>query len=191
MPIIPLGELTQMDMKAIRDIAQRTLIQKMIEARIVTRPDEVKIREPIYGDESNATDFVDLNTVATPAVTGQEHWLIDASAFTAGDFSNILATGEKVDDNKMLAFFGFYDLSPVPELTAIRFKRGSDVLDIWEVEQSYVYGEKPGGMTKDIIIYGQNDPIAIELNVTGGSTDLRVGFFAYIAERYGEQVSKP
>lgn len=189
--IIPLGELEKIDIKGIRDAVQKKLIEKMIYAKIVTRPDDVKVRDLVFGDSSDATDFVDLDGPTTAAVTGQEHWLIDASAFTAGDLSSILASGTKCPDNKMIGIFGFFDLSPIPELTAIRFKRGSDVLDFWEVEQCYVYQDLPGGMTWEPVIYEQNDPMDIQMNVTGGSTDLRIGLYAYIAERYGEQVTSP
>jgi len=187
--IIPLGELTLQDKKMIRDAVQGRLIAKMIEEKVVSRGEEVKVRDLVFGAVA-PTDFTDVGPTTT-AVAGQEHWLIDAGDLTAGDLSSILISTQKCPDNKMIGIFGFFDLSPLPELTAMRFKRGPDVLDFWETEQCYVYEDVPGGMTWFPIIYGQNDAMDIEINVTGGATDLHLGLYAYIAERYGEQVTHP
>jgi hypothetical protein len=126
-----------------------------------------------------------------------QFWAEDSADLTAGDLSNIIATGEKIPDNKVIAFYGFFDLTPNPDLTAIRLRRGSDVLDFWEVEHCYT-DEPYGGMCFKIeggtlkpyaVVYVQNDPIAIDMNFKTAA-DKFVGMYALMGERYGEQISK-
>jgi len=197
MPVIPLSDLPNEYRVAAYENAMRQLVEAMLKEGIVRNRNDIAIRELVIGDETNATDFVDLD-VKTAQTSGMEFWAEDSADITAGDLSAILTAGEKVPDNKCIAIFGFFDLTPNPDLTGIRLKRGSDVLDFWEVEHCYV-GDEPGGMcftyepgtglVPYAVIYVQNDPISIEMNFKT-SADKFVGLYALIAERYGEQISK-
>lgn len=198
MPVIPFSDLPQ----ELRVAAYRNAIKKvkqlMVKEGIVRTEDEVAVRELMIGDEANAADFVDLN-VRTAVVSGQEFWGQDSADIAANQFSSVIATGEKVPDNKVVVFYGFTDLTPNPDLVAIKFVRGSDTLDIWEVEHCYKSTEEVGGLafTTDVagnlvpycVAYVQNDPIDIQM-IFKSASDKNVVLLALIGERYGEHISK-
>ena len=205
MPVVPLAELPK-DLKlAARANCEAKIIENMLRQGIVDSPDKVAIRELVVGDQSNAADFTDLD-VRTAQTTGMQFWAEDAADLTANTLSSVLAAGEKVPDNKVVGIYGFFDLTPGgSDLTSIRLKRGSDVLDFWQVEHCYAYTEEIGGMTFRVtdfnpvsrsyeykpyaVIYGQNDSIDIEMCFKTAS-DKFVGLFALIGERYGDTISK-
>jgi|Deesub1362A_J573_1020465.scaffolds.fasta_scaffold00652_32 hypothetical protein len=202
MPIVPLAELPREYKLNARQECERLILEKMKDSGIIKNYSEAVVRDLVPGDPtaSNVTDFVDI-TFKTAQTTGQEFWAEDSSDITAGDLSSILTAGETVPDNKVIGFFGFFDLTPGgSDLTAIRFKRGdSGVLDFWEVEQCYAYSDEIGGMAfrydpEDgtykpyAIIYGQNDKIEIEMNFKT-SADKFVGLFALIGEKVGETIA--
>lgn len=189
-PIIPLGELSTADKQAIRDFAIQKGKEKAVEIGIASM-DNLVARDIVFFDTGAANDWGDMDAGGTDAVAGQEHWLHDASKFTAGDLSAINLGTTSVPDSKVWVFFGFVDLSAAPELTAIQFRRGSDDIAFWEVEQCYAYANETGGMIKGVIIYEQNDPISIRFNTTGGVTDLQIPLLGYVIERYGERITKP
>ena len=184
--IIPLGELTQADKQAIRNAAKEAGINKAVEGKIASRENLVA-RDMVLGNGAVA-NFADITNV-TAAVALQEQWLWDAVDLVADNLTNVCGT-TAVPDSKVFVFFGFTDLSASPELTAIRFRRGSDDVDFWEVEQCYAYQNEVGGMIKGAILFEQNDPIQIQFNVSGGLVDLRIPLLAYVIERYGERISK-
>lgn len=191
MPMIhPLAELSPQDKQAIRTFAAEAGKRKAVECQIAKYEDLVA-RDMVFYDVGAATDFGDYDAGGTDAVAGQENWLHDQTKFTAGDLSAIATGTTAVPDSKIWVFFGFTDLSASPELSAIRFRRGSDDLDFWEVEQCYAYPNEVGGMIKGAIVYEQNDPITVQFNVTGGATDLNIPLLAYVIERYGERITKP
>jgi len=186
--IIPLGELDPETIWQIRKTVVDVLRRRASE-KLKLPPDQIVIREVVVGDESNAADFVDLD-VKTAVVSGQQYWAQDANDLTDNTLSSILASGEKVPDNKYIAFYGFVDLTANPDLVAIRFKRGSDTLDFWYVEHCYAYPDKKGGMIYGAILYDEKDPIDIEMEFKDGSVDKNVVILGYIAERYGETITK-
>jgi len=186
--IIPLGELDPETIWQIRKTVVDVLRRRASE-KLKLPPDQIVIREVVVGDESNAADFVDLD-VKTAVVSGQQYWAQDANDLTDNTLSSILASGEKVPDNKYIAFYGFIDLTANPDLVAIRFKRGSDTLDFWYVEHCYAYPDKKGGMIYGAILYDEKDPIDIEMEFKDGSVDKNVVILGYIAERYGETITK-
>lgn len=190
--IIPLGELTREQKIGFRRSAQSSILRKAVDIGIATQADVV-VRDLAPGDVTDAavTDFKDIEPV-TAATAGMEFWAEDAADITANDLSNVLqgeATGNRVPDNKTMGFFGFFDLTDIPDLVAIRFRRGSDTLDFWQVEQCYAYPDERGGMYEGVIIYEANDPLSIQMNFKTAA-DRFVGLHGYIAERYGEQISK-
>ena len=186
--IIPLGELDSETIWQIRKTVVDVLRRRASE-KLKLQPDQIVVREVIVGDESNAANFVDLD-VKTAVVSGQQYWAQDANDLTDNTLSSILASGEKVPDNKYVAFYGFVDLTNNPDLVAIRFKRGSDTLDFWYVEHCYAYPDKKGGMIYGAILYDEKDPIDIEMEFKDGSVDKNVVILGYIAERYGETITK-
>jgi len=186
--IIPLGELDPETIWQIRKTVVDVLRRRASE-KLKLPPDQIVIREVVVGDESNAADFVDLD-VKTAVVSGQQYWAQDANDLTDNTLSSVLASGEKVPDNKYIAFYGFVDLTANPDLVAIRFKRGSDTLDFWYVEHCYAYPDKKGGMIYGAILYDEKDPIDIEMEFKDGSVDKNVVILGYIAERYGETITK-
>lgn len=199
MTVIPFSDLPAEYRVAAYENAINKVKELMVSEGIVDSPDKVAVRELMVGDSDNASDFVDLD-VKTAVATGQEGWGQDANDLTDYAFSSILATGSKVPDNKVIVFFGFTDLTANPDLVAIRFKRGSDTLDIWEVEHCYKSSEEVGGLAFTTsggslvpycVSYVQNDPIDIEMIFRDGSADKRVVLMALIGERYGEHISKP
>jgi len=200
MPVVAASDLPKEYKVAAYQNAINTVKELMVQQGIVNSPDDVAIRELLVGDAANAADFVDLG-VKTPVATGQEGWGEDAADLTNYAFSNILETNAKVPDNKVIVFFGFTDLTADPDLVAIKFVRGSDTLDIWEVEHCYKSSEEVGGFsfTTDsesgelvpyCVSYGQNDPISIQMIFRDGSADKKVVLHALIGERYGDRISK-
>lgn len=190
--IIPYGELDRAQKFGIRLNTESTLRQKAVELGIAGAGGIV-VRDVGPGDptDGNVTDFKDIE-FPTAQTAGMEYWAEDAADMTGNDLSTVIrgeATGNKVPDHKAMAFFGFFDLSSVPDLVAVRFNRGSDTLDFWEVEQCYAYSEEYGGMIQGAIIYEANDPQTIQMNFKV-SADKFVGLNAFIAERYGETISK-
>jgi hypothetical protein len=176
----------------IRVNVEAALRKKAVELGIAS-PDGIVIRDVGPGDptDANVTDFKDIE-LHTTTVAGQEFWSETAADLTANDLSLVLqgeSTGNKVPDHKAMAFYGFFDLSPVPDLVAMRFRRGSDTLDWWECEQCYAYPQEVGGMVNAAIIYEANDPQLIDMNFKAAANRY-VGLNALIAERYGEIISK-
>ncbi len=198
MPVIPFSDLPLEYRVVAYENAIETVKELMVKEGIVDSYDKVAVRELMIGDKEDAADFVDLG-VGIPVVTGQEFWGQYSEDIAANQFSSVIATGEKVPDNKVIVFFGFTDLTPNPDLVAIKFVRGSDTLDIWEVEHCYKSTEEVGGLAfatdaagnlvPYCVAYVQNDPIDIQM-IFKESSDKNVVLLALIGERYGEHISK-
>lgn len=195
MPLIPLADLSPQRREQLRLAAMKIAVAVALKKGIAKSRAGLVIREIVPGDESDATDFVDFD-FKTAATTGQEQWKADAADLTAGDLSSIIASGEKVNDDTVIVVYGFVDLSPSAELTMIALKSGNEYKDIWEVE--HCYGEAPyGGINVDengnvlVAVWEPNDPIDVQLNVTGASTDLPVVFLGFVVERVGEHITVP
>lgn len=191
--IIPLGELERDRKLAIRKGTEIALRRKAVELGIAPSDADIVVRDVSPGDptDANVTDFKDIEPL-TAQTAGMEFWAEDAGDITANDLSQVFrgeATGSAVPNKKVIGIFGFYDLSSVPDLVAIRFRRGSDTLDFWEVEQCYAYPNEIGGMIDGAVVFEENDPQRIEMNFKSAA-DRYVGLHAYIAERYAEQISK-
>lgn len=198
MTVVPFSDLPAEYRVAAYEYAINRVKELMVQEGIVDSPDKVAVRELMVGDEDNAADFVDID-VKTAVATGQEGWGQDSADLTDYTFSSIFKTGAKIPDNKVVVFFGFTDLTSSPDLVAIKFVRGSDTLDIWEVEHCYKSSEEVGGLafTTDggelvpyCVSYVQNDPIDVQMIFRSGATDKRVVLLALIGERFGDHISK-
>ncbi len=187
--VIPLGAIPYERFEEIRETVARQLRMRAAQ-KLKMNPDNITVRDLVVGDSTNAADFVDLD-VRTAVTTGQQFWGQDANDLTSNQLSSILASGERVDDNKFIAFFGFVDLTANPDLVKIRFKRGQQVLDLWYVEHVYAWKEVIGGVIPGAIFYDEKDPIDIQMEFKDGSVDKYVALFALIAEPAGEQIASP
>ena len=198
MPVIPFTDLPEEYRIAAYRHAINRVKMLMVNEKIVDSPDKVAVREVMVGAQTGIADFVDL-TVKTAVVTGQEFWGQAAADITANALSSILSTNFKVPDDKVIVFFGFTDLTSNPDLVAIKFERGSDTLDIWQVQHCYKSKEEVGGMTFTTdpagnlvpycISYVQNDPVTIKM-LFKTSSDKSVVLLALIGERFGDRISK-
>lgn len=187
--VIPLAELSGEERQVLRDKVEAVIVSEMLKKRIVTIPDEIVVRDLVVGDKANAADFVDLD-VLTAVVTGQQHWAQDANDLTDNSLSSILASGEKVPDDKIIIFYGFYDRTPNPDLVSLQFKRGETVMGFWHTQHCYVRTDEiPGGMAKEPVIYYPNDPIDVRMCFVDGTVDKEVGMYALIAEKRGEIIA--
>jgi hypothetical protein len=159
----------------------------------VTRKDLI-IREIVPGDESDATDFVDFD-FKTAATTGQEEWTEASADLTAGDLSSVIATGETINDDTVLAIYGFVDLTPSPDMTMAAFYKGSEVKDIWEVE--HCYAQAPyGGINMDengnvvVLVWGPKDPFNIKQNHKSAANK-NVVYLGFVVEKLGKRITVP
>jgi len=191
--IIPLSEMTEAKRTALHTAAFKAMKAQGLKLIKGVSEGDLIVRELVIGDEANAADFVDLN-VRTAVATGQQEWAQDANDLTDRTLSSVLASGETVPDEKVIGVYGFIDLTPNPDLVMLRFKKGSEVKDIWQVE--HCYGKEPyGGINVDengnlkLIVWQPNDPIDWEMCFKDGSVDKYVRLFALIAEKVGERVT--
>jgi hypothetical protein len=166
--IIPVQELTVSEIRAIREAAKAEAFRILKAKNVVQSEDEVVFRAPVLGD-SSSTNFRDLD-VATAAVSGQQEWLIDSSAVTAGDLINVLATGETVNDDTAIVFYGFANLGGDRDCNAIRFQKGAKILTYWNLEHLYAYNDKVLGYSLDFASYGPNETIKIEMQLRAGAS---------------------
>ena len=187
----PIQELTLSKIKAIRDYVVERLYQLTVDHGISRDLDaaheEMVVREVVVGDESDATDFVDLD-FATAAVTGQQNWLIDSADLTAGDLSNVLVSGETVPDQKIIGVYGFFDRSPNPNVIGLAGASGSGRVDFWQPEHCYAY-PNVAGLTERPMFFVQNNQIKLEVNAKA-ARDIPLGFRALIIERWGDVISQ-
>lgn len=193
MPIIPLSEIPEATLKAMREQAiakMRAFAVKNLDA-----PErEIIIREAWCGDADAATDFVDFDW-RTDVVAGGQFWGQDAADLTPNDLSSWMKADSKVPDDACWGIYGFLDLTPSPDLTAISLKKGAEVKDLWQVE--HCYGEAPyGGISVGrngevrLATWGHDDPIDIQMCFKT-SADKAVVLFALVGERLGKRITVP
>ena len=195
--IIPYDEVIKKGYSiSIRNNATEQLLAKAMELGIGKTEESIVVRDAVMGDvtDGNVTDFKDLESYATAQTAGMENWAQDATDVnTSKDLKSVIAgagtTARAVKNKAVLGCFGFFDNSANPALTAIRFKRGSNTLDFWEVEQCYA-GIRNGGMINGVLMWEENDPLTIDMNHMFEG-DYFVGLHMIVAERYDEVVSKP
>ena len=191
--IVPIWSLTEEEQKKYHLEAVRNF--RRIAAEKLRLPEEdVIIRPVVIGDPTvaNVEDFYDLRA-KTAVATGQEWWGQDSSDITANQLSSILYSGESVPDEKLVAVYGFVDLTPNPDLYMLRFKRGEEVKDVWQVE--HCYAKEPfGGINVDdhgrvrLIVWYPKDPIDWQMAFKS-SSDKRVVLYALVAESKGKVIT--
>lgn len=187
--VLPLGAIPFEKFQEIRLTVYTTLVNEAAKV-LKADPKNIVVRDIVVGDSTNAADWVDLS-VKTAIVAGQQFWGQSASDLTSNQLSSILAAGERIDDNKLVAFFGWVDLTPNPDLVKIRFKKGQEIKAVWYAEHVYAWKEVVGGVAQQFIIYYPKDPIDIQMEFKDGSTNKYVALFGFIAELAGEQISAP
>lgn len=186
----PVQELTKQDIWSKRKMVAHNLKQRLIDRGVVSNPKDAVVREVVFGDSGNATDFVDLD-YKTASTSGLESQVIDKSDLTQHQFSNILASGETVNDNQAIGFYGFWDKDSVPSLTRLRFGDGSANLAVYEVEHCYGYRDSTvSGIFRRPVYYEEKDTVKIEPAFANASIDHNVGFHALVAERWGDNISR-
>ncbi|KKW12561.1 MAG: hypothetical protein UY48_C0011G0008 [Candidatus Gottesmanbacteria bacterium GW2011_GWB1_49_7] len=195
--IIPYDEAIKKGFSiSIRNNATEQVLAKALELGIGKNKDSIVVRDAVMGDvtDGNVTDFKDVECYSTAQTSGMENWAQDATDVNPSrDLKSVIAgagtTARAVKNKAVIGCFGFFDNSPNPALTAIRFKRGSNTLDFWQVEQCYA-GLRNGGMINGVLIWEENDPMTIDMN-HNWEGDYFVGLNMIVAERYDEVVSRP
>ncbi|KKW12560.1 MAG: hypothetical protein UY48_C0011G0007 [Candidatus Gottesmanbacteria bacterium GW2011_GWB1_49_7] len=189
--VAPSGQIMSIE---IRNQAANAVLAKAVELNVGKKAGIV-VRDAVMGSLTDAdiTDFKDVESYATAYATGHENWAEDATDITANDLSPVIAGAgtqtRAVKSKATIGCYGFFDLTVSPDLTAIRFKRGSNTLDFWQVEQCYI-GQIRGGMINSVIIWEENDPLQVDMNFLT-SADKFVGLNMIVAERYDEVISAP
>ena len=192
--IDPVQELTAEQISAVIQSVENHLYQMVVNAALARNihdaREEYVVRELVAGDESDATDFVDLDQSATPQTVGQQNWAQDATVFTAGDLKNVIASGEEVPDQKFIGIYGLTDKSSNPKTIGLDFSDGAGRKDFWQPEHLYAYrGSAPMGITQRPIYFDQNTQVKVGINVKE-AVDQFVVLRAYICEKWGETISK-
>jgi len=193
--IDPIQELTLEEIAGIEKKVQNELFRRIAKSGNAENINDARkkyvIRELVVGDESDATDFVDLDFSATAQTVGQQNWAEDSTALTGGDLKNVFATGEKVPDNKFIGIFGLFDKTPNPDLIGASLKDGAGRKEFWQPEHLYAYPTTGTviGYTHRPVFFDENVPIEFHMNVKTAKDEF-VGLRAYIAERWGEIISE-
>ena len=167
--VIPAQEMTISEIRAIREAAINEAVNTLIKKGIVSSRDECVIRAPILGD-SSSTDFRDLDAKATVAVTGMQEWLVDTTEVTAGDLADLLTTGETVNDDTAIVFYGVANLGGDKDWIAIQFLKGAKTLTYWNLEHIHAYTDKVLGYSMDFASYGPNETIIIKNQLRAGAS---------------------
>jgi hypothetical protein len=196
----PLWQLTAKQRMIIKAFAAHQLRLRMVNAGFVNSMDEVLIREVFPGGDGSETDDTkDFEIVGTGIITGQEGWGFDETiVVTVGTPANIIDTtsdnpdGGQVPDRKFICFYGYWDRDVSPSVFSWVFKNGQNVVDIWApLDECYAKPDKGcGAMTTRPIIYGPKDLMKIYGTWAEKEADKDMGFYALIAEKYGENITR-
>lgn len=186
----PIQELTHKELWDKKKMIAHNLKQKLIDQGVANSPEDLVVREAVFGDKTNATDFVDFD-YGTAAISGQENQLIANEDLTADQFSSILATGEQVPDNKAIGIYGFWDKDSNPSLRGIRFRDGSSDRTVYEPEHCYAYRDSyVEGVFQRPTYYAEKETFDPQVRFTDASVDHNVGFHVLLAERWSDTISK-
>jgi len=159
------------EIKTLQETTDAWLTKRAIEKRIVTRPEDLVVRDILPG--------TDLNGLSG------EVWSQVCSAFQY----NMCYSG-KNPNTKIFAIFGVKNKSSTPRTVALRFKLGAggaSVKDIWQVEQAYLE-DNTAVFTKDPIKYEDQETFVIE-NYGLSSGEDGVILLGRVVEPRGETIS--
>ena len=164
---IPRNDVTTEYMKELREKAVALALEKA-----GLNASNAVIRSLVIGS-STSTDFHDL-TYATEATAGQEEWIIDGAALTAGDLKNIISTTSgkqvsQISDNTAVVFYGVSDFSGSQDLTAVQFEKGASKIDFWNVQQMYGNDNKIG-VGDNMVWYGPDDTVKLNFGLRAGAS---------------------
>lgn len=192
------NDLTIKRIQSIKDATKRKLLDKATNNWKKPVTDFV-LREVVWGDTS-VTDFYDIQpkTSVCGAAAGNPVWGFDASDLTANSLQAVTSSGKSIDDNKWIGFYGYFDIAPVEgiaaptitkypmagNVTAVEFKRGSSVLDLWKVSSLYAQ-EEVVGFTDTPVIYEENEAYEILANASVAE-DVHAGLRGYTCEALGQ-----
>lgn len=185
----PGWDLSRAQKIAIRQEAYRIGILAAIRRGIGQDELSLVVRETNAGASAATTDteLVDL-TFKTAATAGMQEWTIDSADLTAGDLSSVLTAALKIPDDKIVVIYGFWDRTAAPDLCWMRFTRGQEVLDVWNVEGNYVQSQEVNGFTNEPMLFEDDDVIKWEVNAKSAA-DKPIGLYGYTVERAGVNVS--
>lgn len=165
--LIPVSEMT---IDEIREVRERAITTALTKAGISR---EIAVIRAVIPGSSTSTDFHDL-TYATEATAGQEEWIIDSGALTAGDLKNVISTTSgkqvsQVSDASAMVFYGLVDASGSQDLVALQFQKGAKTVDYWHFQHIYGYPTKVG-ISKDVVWYGPDDTVKLLFGWRAGAT---------------------
>lgn len=183
-------DLSRAQKMAIRNEAYRVGVLAAVRRGIGASEMALIVRETNAGAAAGTADagLIDL-TFLTASVAGQEFWGEDAADLTANTLSSIFTADLPIPDDKIVVIYGFWDRTAAPDLIMVRFKRGQEVLDVWNVEGSYVQPFEVNGFTNEPQIYEDDDVIDVQMAFKTAADKL-VGLYAYTVERAGVNISQ-
>jgi len=203
--ITPVQEMTKTQLQIIKQATARKVLSLAKQAYPGTTDKDWVLREAIFGDESDAPTTADFDQT-TAVATKQMFWGQSATDQTAGNLSSVITAGEKVNKGQFLGIFGFFDLSPVPQLltgsgfttagsmpsdsncSMMKFKRGGSDLVIYQTEHCYAY-EEVMGIFDEPLIYVENEKIQWQTCFGDGTEAKYLGLRTIMCERDGDVFS--
>jgi hypothetical protein len=188
--IHPAYEISQADLQTIKNQVTNTLINMAIDDNVARSAKDLRVREVIFGDGAAATDKYDINS-ATAQVSGQENWAQDAGDKTTRTLSNTIDSAFTIPDQKYIGIYGFFDLTPTPDLISMGFSNGSGYKDFWHVEHCYVgdVTTPAMGISRRPVYFKQNETMKWYLANKDGTLDTNTGLRALIVEKAGEVIA--
>lgn len=186
--LVPYGELTEADAQEYIEQSKKALLD-LAASELKISPNKVVIRDIQVAQDGSPNDWGDIQ-LANSVSANAQGWHIASASLSANQLANIINSGEKIDDNKWVVFYGVVDLSSEADLDAIQFERGSDTLQVVATEDIYAYENSPeGGIFSEPVLYEQNDPITIKLRYAT-TVEKHTVLQGFIAEQPGQRVSQ-
>ena len=193
------SDLSIKKINAIKDATKRRLLEKATNNWQKPVTDFV-LRELSFGDTS-CTDVYDM--VVATAVNGTAGipvWGFSSDDLAINNLKTVITAGSTVDDGKTIGIYGYFDIAPeegyagttgaaacVPppagNVTAIEFKRGSSVLDLWKISHLYAHDEVVG-FSDTPVIWEESESYDVLVNVSLDE-DVQAGLLGYVCEPIG------
>lgn len=190
--IYPKSDLTIKRIHDIKDTTKRALLEKATNGWKKPVTDFV-LREVVWG-ETACTDVYDMIPADRVGSAGIPAWGFDSSDLVINNLKSVVEAGSTVDDNKWIGIYGWFDVTPEEGLaatseiagnaTAVQFKRGSSVLDLWKLSHLYAHDEVVG-FTDTPIIWEENESYDVLINVTEDADLWGCGLRGYVCESVG------